>query len=339
MAPPREKWAAQASMLAARLDKNQRRLQPWRRKLGISCYRLFDRDIPELPLAIDVYEDYWCVFAFAPKMGALDPQHPAWIQFLVEQAATHAKQDPQKIVIKERWRRRADEQYERLDARDEKIVVAEQGHRFYVNLYDYLDTGLFLDHRILRARVQNESADKRVLNLFAYTGAFSVYAGKGGAQSVCTVDLSSKYLEWAQANWHLNGLPSVGSHDISQKPAARWITADVLVFIREAIQRREQYDLIVVDPPTMSRSKKMESDFDIQRDHVNLLSQIDQLLAPSGRAYFSTNCLGFSCDAASLRKYHIEIQDLGHSTISPDFMVGDWQTRPIHRSFAWTKLV
>jgi 23S rRNA G2069 N7-methylase RlmK/C1962 C5-methylase RlmI len=287
---------AQALMLENRLRKRHRHLAKWARRCGIGAYRLYDRDIPEIPLVLDYYRgrigpDGSPVEALA---GALyrrpyekDPaEEEAWLAGM-EGAMTAALGIPgSRIFLKERRRLRGrQEQYGRSPGGAPgggfELVVEEGDLRFLVNLSDYLDTGLFPDRRRLRALIREEAAGKRVLNLFAYTCAFSVYAAAGGAVSVDSVDLSGGYLDWGRRNFALNGLPGGTERD-----PFRFIRADALRFPEDAAGKK--WDLIILDPPVFSNSKKMTGTLDIRRDHPELIARCLELLAPGGRLWFST---------------------------------------------------
>ena len=246
---------------------------------GVTCYRLYDLDLPEFPFAIDLYEDHLHVAEYKRNHTLSLEEHAQWLtdscQCLAEVLAVpvsniHVKQ---REIISDRK-----QQYTRQQQRDQRIVVQEHGLKFLVNMDDYLDTGLFLDHRPTRQKVREKSARKEVLNLFAYTGSFSVYAASGGASRVTTVDLSNTYLEWARENFALNQLPELPH---------RFIASDVMAWL--VTESAGQYDLIVCDPPTFSNSKKMQGIFDIQRDHPALINHCLRLLKPDGILYFSTN--------------------------------------------------
>jgi 23S rRNA (cytosine1962-C5)-methyltransferase len=249
------------------------------RKQNVTCYRLYDLDLPEFPLAIDLYEDHVHVAEYRRNHTLGEAEHAAWLdgsraviaevlQVPLEQI--HVKQ---RSVITDRK-----EQYTHFASKGERLVVQENGIRFYVNLSDYLDTGLFLDHRPTRVMAQALCRDKDVLNLFAYTGSFSVYAALGGARSVHTVDLSNTYLDWAKDNFRLNGLDPANY---------RFTAADVMALLPTLPSA--SYDLVICDPPTFSNSKKMQGVFDVQRDHPALLNQCLRLLRYEGQTLFSTN--------------------------------------------------
>ena len=289
-------------MLANRLRKKRRLCERWAKRESTDCYRLYDRDIPELPFAIDAYAGY--LHASAYRRPDLDP---VWARHVVLSAARELEVPAEKVALKVRERMKGTRQYERQGQRGERLVVHERGHRFYVNLWDYLDTGLFLDHRLTRSLVEAEARGKRFLNLYSYTGSFGVYAAKGGAEQVVQVDLSRTYLDWGRDNLELNGL-------LSKEHA--FVLQDALVFLEQAAQRRERFDLVVADPPTFSNSKRMDGTFDVRRDHAELLSRVLEVLAPGGVMYFSTNAKHFRLEEEAVAA---RIEDITERTRAPDF--------------------
>lgn len=304
----------QADMLANRLRKRARHLRKWARREGVRCYRLYDRDIPEIPLSIDWYDGRLHVTRYQRQL-----EHgPEWVEAMAAAAAAALDVPPERVYLKERRRQRGTAQYERLARREERIEVGEGGHRFLVDLGDYLDTGLFLDHRPTRARVEAEAAGARFLNLFCYTGAFTVYAAAGGARETVSVDLSRTYLDWAEDNMVLNGFTG---------PAHTFVRADVDVYLD---QTRPGFDLAVLDPPTFSNSKKMAGVLDIQRDHVGLINRTLALLRAGGVLYFSTNYRRFKLEAEAIGAR--ELLDITAETIPPDFR----DTR-VHRCWRMVK--
>ena len=279
-----------------RLAKNARHRGTWARRSGFGAYRIYDRDLPEFPLAIDVY------VAKDPAIGTRvhlqeietgwvqsDAEHAAWLADVHAAVAGALRLPADAIVVKARRKRRAGAQHEKTGARGTEFAVVESGLDFLVNLEAYLDTGLFLDHRALRAIVRERSAGRRMLNLFAYTGSFTVYAAAGGAVSSDTVDLSNTYVDWAARNFEANGLDPL---------AHRLIRADVLRWLEIARMERRQFDLIVLDPPAFSNSAAMAREFDAQRDHAALVAAARAVLSPGGELYFSTNLRTFELDPA-----------------------------------------
>ena len=296
-----------AEMFANRLAKRQRHLRSWARREGVTCFRVYDRDIPEVPLTVDWYEA-------RAVMG--DRRHEApdgddpWLDAMIAAVARVLEIGPGDVFVKRRERKghKAGDQYERTGDAGAWFVVSEGRCRFHVNLSDYLDTGLFLDHRITRATVAAEASATRMLNLYCYTGAFTVHAGVGGAASSTSVDLSKTYLEWAGRNLTENGL-DLRRHEL--------VHADVRDFLRDAAARGARWDLAVVDPPTFSNSKRMDYVFDVERDHGALLVETARVMAPGGAIWFSTNKRRFTLDEDAVRGW--EIADLTRRTVPPDF--------------------
>jgi 23S rRNA G2069 N7-methylase RlmK/C1962 C5-methylase RlmI len=239
-----------------------------------------------------------------------DLRGPGWLPEMAAAAASALGVGAADLFVKERRRQRGLAQYERVDERNARFTVTEGGHRFWVNLSDYLDTGLFLDHRPTRAMVGAAAAGKRFLNLFSYTAAFTVHAARGGAERSVSVDLSRTYTDWAAANFALNEIDP-GRHAL--------IAADVDRWLDEARREGQRFDLAFVDPPTFSNSKRMQGVFDIERDHVDLLRATAALLAPGGVIYFSTNHRRFHLDEESLSQASLEVEDISARTIPPDY--------------------
>jgi 23S rRNA G2069 N7-methylase RlmK/C1962 C5-methylase RlmI len=296
-----QKIAAQAAMLENRLKKRQRHLRKWARRIGTDAYRLYDRDIPEIPLALDRYGDALAGALYERPYETAEAGEGRWLAAMTE-AISRALDIPRdSIFLKERSRQRGKAQYEKIAARSETRDVMEGGLRFRVNLSDYLDTGLFLDHRKTRGLVRELSAGKRVLNLFCYTASVSVYAAAGGARSVDSVDLSNTYLDWAAINFALNNLealpvsPGALRGGEAPLPRCRLIRGDALRFLEAAASLR--WDLIILDPPAFSNSKKMAGALDLKRDHPGLVARCLALLSPGGRLIFSANPKGFALRA------------------------------------------
>jgi 23S rRNA (cytosine1962-C5)-methyltransferase len=283
--------APECAALANRLRKNGRHWGKWARRKGISCYRVYDRDIPELALAIDRYGDFVHAQRYAERWASIadvDPAAEARADDAVSAAIAEGLGcDPARVVLKTRARQRGSAQYTATGAAGEPMVVTEGGLRFEVNLGAYLDTGLFLDHRDTRALVRARASGRHLLNLFAYTGSFSVYAAAGGAARSLTVDMSRTYQHWTRRNFLLNGI------DLKRHALA---CEDVFAFLARAVAQRARFDLVVLDPPSFSNSKRMAGPFDVQRDHPALLRQCLALLAPDGELYFSNNRRGFRLD-------------------------------------------
>lgn len=304
-------------MFANRLQKNLKTLGKWAKKAGIECYRLYDADMPEYALAVDMYRDWVHVQEYAAPRS-IDPEK-AKARLLDALAAIPQAldMDPARVVIKRRERQAGKKQYERHNQQGQFMEVAEGGVKLLVNLTDYLDTGLFLDHRPMRVRLQKEAAGKRFLNLFCYTATATVHAAKGGARTTTSVDLSKTYLDWARRNLALNGFSE--KNRLEQSDVMEWLARD-----------NGEYDLIFIDPPTFSNSKRMEGVFDVQRDHVHLLDLAMARLAKGGVLYFSNNFRKFQLDEVLAQRYRVE--EVSAQTLDPDFA----RNAKIHRAWRLT---
>lgn len=307
---PPEARGPGAVMLANRLRKNLRALRKWAEREGICCLRVYDADLPEYAVAIDLYEGKgrWVhVQEYAPP-PSIDPKRAR--QRLREALGVIAEVlevSDEQLFLKIRRRQKGNAQYQRLATTEHFYEVEECGYRFLVNFEDYLDTGLFLDHRNVRKLIGSLAKGKHFLNLFGYTGAATVYAAKGGAASTTTVDLSRTYLRWAARNLALNGIKGPW-HRLIQADCLRWIVSEA---------DEEMFDLILLDPPSFSTSKRMEGTLDIQRDHVELIHATMRLLAPEGRLIFSNNLRRFRLDEEGLRPF--QITDISAKTLPRDF--------------------
>lgn len=301
-----------------RLVKMQRHTGKWARRQGITCYRVYDNDLPDFPFAVDLYEDILHVSEYARNHGMEPGAHADWLDGCLSALSTVFDIPVNRIYLKFRERQKGLQQYERFSRSGDTFIVREQGMRFYIKPADYLDTGLFVDHRNTRRMVGEAASGKRVLNLFAYTGAFTVYAAAGGAAGTTTVDLSNTYLQWADRNLHLNGLEHQ-RHRMEQADAMAWLRA----------RAEERWDLAVVDPPTFSNSKRMDDVFDVQRDHVWMLNRVLQRIVPGGTVFFSTNFRKFRMDAAALQAR--AVQDISRQTVPEDF-----RNKRIHQCFRLT---
>jgi 23S rRNA (guanine2445-N2)-methyltransferase / 23S rRNA (guanine2069-N7)-methyltransferase len=316
-----------AQMIANRLRKNLRKLGPWRKREGVDCFRAYDADLPEYAAAIDVYtadtEDDPRTFLHVQEYQApaTIPEADTRRRFgeIVRAAAEVFEVPREQIAIKTRARGKGGSKYGAMADRGEFLVVREGAVRLRVNLFAYLDTGLFLDHRPLRTRIAREANGKRFLNLFAYTGAATVQAAVGGAASTTSVDLSATYLQWAADNLVLNSCKG-RAHRLVQADAIAWLEAE-----------RDAYDLIFCDPPTFSNSARAD-DFDVQREHVRLLRAALARLAPGGVLYFSNNFRRFKLDEQALSDV-AKVRDISAATIPPDFERNPrihrcWEMRP-----------
>ncbi|MGV3527498.1 MAG: class I SAM-dependent methyltransferase [Flavisolibacter sp.] len=294
-------------MFRNRLEKVYRHLGRQARKQGIGCFRVYDHDLPEFPFIIEKFEGRVYVSEYRRRHGLTEEEHEAWMEECRNIMSEVLDVKPEDIYVKLRQRKQGRQgQYQKLAEERNEFVVNENGLKFLVNLQDYLDTGLFLDHRLTREMVRAQSEGKNVLNLFCYTGSFSVYAAADGAKKVVSVDLSKTYISWAERNMKLN-FPD-RKHD-------EFIQADVLSWIKTA--PADAFDIVVLDPPTFSNSKRMEGILDVQRDHVTLINDCLRCLKPGGSLYFSTNFTSFRLDSESLRA--ADIRDITAATTPFDF--------------------
>ncbi|MBC7741464.1 MAG: class I SAM-dependent methyltransferase [Bdellovibrionaceae bacterium] len=293
-------------MIQNRIEKNNKKLQAWAEKNQIEAYRVYDRDIPEYPFILDRYKDFFVIYDKSQKIDE-EKNH---LPLMIEATKNYFKTSEHKIIIKRRQKQKGLEQYQKLAEKNEKVVVKENGVPFLVNLWDYLDTGLFLDHRPLRYQFLKKSKGEKFLNLFCYTATVSVMAALSGASTV-SIDMSKKYLEWAKENFALNKLP-VKDHIFLEE--------DVLQFIEQATQWPDfvgTFDKIFLDPPTFSNSKSMKTDFDVERDQEILVTQVMKFLKPDGILYFSNNKRDFKLSTDLKTLYRIK--DITAQTIPVDF--------------------
>ncbi len=308
----KEETGPGAEMFANRLRKNLKNLGKWARQQGISCYRLYDADLPEYAVAVDVYQSdqTWLHVQEYEAPSTIDPVKA---EHRLTEALSVMPQvleiPPERLILKIRRKQKGTAQYEKLADAARFHQVEEGGCRFWVNFEDYLDTGLFLDHRPTRLMIQSMAKDKHFLNLFAYTGTATVHAALGGASSTTSIDMSNTYMDWARQNLELNGIKGY-HHELIQADCLAWLDAQL-------DKRGNLYDLIFLDPPTFSNSKRMDSAFDIQRDHVDMLHKTARLLTPNGQLIFSTNFRKFKLDGDALQG--LAVEDISSKTIPKDF--------------------
>lgn len=293
-----------SSPLKNRIRKNYRHLRKWANRTKTNCFRIYDRDIKEYPLAIDFYDGRFCVHYFTSTRDTEEPRQDLYDETM---NAIHSlfQAPPESIYWRTRMKREKTEQYEKTGETKQFFSVLEYGIRFKVNMTDYLDTGLFLDHRETRRLVASMAPGKSLLNLFAYTCSFSVHAAAAGARFTKSVDLSNTYTEWGRENFLLNSLPLTNNLIVRE---------DCLQFLEE---EKGAYDLIVIDPPTISRSKKMDQMFDIQKDYAFLIHKALALLSRDGTLFFSTNSRDFNFDESLFDG--CAIADISKKTIPIDF--------------------
>ena len=295
-------------MFRNRLEKVYRHLGKQAKRMAITCYRLYDHDLPEFPFCIEIYEQNVYVAEYKRRHGMSEDEHDEWMSRSLILICEVLKVSEENIFLKLRQKKPGRlGQYQKTADRRSEFVAEENGLKFIVNLSDYLDTGLFLDHRVTREKIKTEVKEKKVLNLFSYTGSFSVYAAAGAASEVITVDLSKTYLDWAKRNMQLNNFLDTGKY--------KFIQADVLQYLKTISEK--SFDLIILDPPTFSNSKRMVDILDIQRDHVKLINYCLWGVKAGGKIYFSTNYKKFVLDKASIDSSLIK--DITKQTTPFDF--------------------
>jgi 23S rRNA (guanine2445-N2)-methyltransferase / 23S rRNA (guanine2069-N7)-methyltransferase len=307
-------FSSGAKMFINRIKKNQDHLKKWAKKQGIDCYRVYDADLPEYAAAIDLYKDYAVLQEYAPP-ATIDVEKAEKRRLEMIQSLPLALDIPaEHVIVKQRQRQKGSAQYQKMDEKKEALIVQEGQAKLLVNLYDYLDTGLFLDHRPLRLRFASLTPESRFLNFYCYTGSASVHAALAGAHTT-NVDLSNTYLSWATKNFALNSIDTA-QHQFIQQDCLEWLRAS-----------REHFDTIFLDPPSFSNSKRTTETLDIQRDHVTLIEASMRLLNPGGTLYFSTNFRHFKLTESLFEKY--TIIDISAQTIDIDFK----RSKRIHQCF------
>jgi 23S rRNA (cytosine1962-C5)-methyltransferase len=296
-----------SSIIKNRIRKNYRHIKKWAKRTSTNCFRIYNRDIKEYPLAIDFYAGNFLVQLFYYDRNCDEPSID--LKNEIEEALCSIfKTTSEHIYWRFRIRRKKLQQYEKINDQKEFFVAVEYGVKFKINLSDYLDTGLFLDHRETRRLIFSIAKDKRVLNLFAYTCSFSVHAALGGASFTKSIDLSNTYTDWGKDNFILNNL-SLKNNVVLRE--------DCMKFLDDAFSSKEKYDIIIIDPPTISRSKKMDQMFDIQEDHIFLIKKAFMLLSSEGIIFFSTNSKKFNIDESELSAFLIK--DITDKTLPLDF--------------------
>ncbi|MBP9680683.1 MAG: class I SAM-dependent methyltransferase [Bacteriovorax sp.] len=298
-----------------RIEKNYKHRAKWARKEGLESFRIYEKDIPEFPFIVDVYKDHAVIFE--KRDSEIDAEKFDHFAFIISAVKNVLGLPEEKIVIKSRFKQKGTTQYERLDEKGELLSIKEYQAEFLVNLHDYLDTGLFLDHRPMRQMIYKEAKDKKMLNLFSYTGSVSVMAALGGAKHVTSVDLSATYQEWARKNFEHNKI-SLKEHN--------FIVQSALDYLEKA---QSKFDLIFLDPPTFSNSKKMDDDFEVEKDQLALIKNCLRLLNPEGTLYFSNNKRKFKL--APEVEEMAAVVDITEKTIPLDF-----RDQKIHHCFKIT---
>ncbi|GAA4449388.1 class I SAM-dependent methyltransferase [Novipirellula rosea] len=315
-----QKTIEQANLFATRLSKRARHLRRYPTRRGITCYRLYERDIPEIPLVVDRYEDNLHITEYERPHDREPAEHSEWLDLMAKTAGETLEIPANNVYLKKRERQRGTKQHEKVAETDSRIEVQEGGLKFLVNLADYVDTGLFLDHRVTRQMVREVAAGKNFLNLFCYTGSFSVYAAAGGAAKTTSVDLSKRYIEWSKVNMRRNGFDG---------PEHEYFAIDAVQFIKDH-KPAELYDLVVFDPPTFSNSKSTQNDWDVQTCAVPFLNQLLALVKPNGVIYFSNNFRGFKFDPAEVPA--TTIHEISNQTVPEEY-----RNRRIHRCWRIVK--
>ncbi|MGB1296979.1 MAG: bifunctional 23S rRNA (guanine(2069)-N(7))-methyltransferase RlmK/23S rRNA (guanine(2445)-N(2))-methyltransferase RlmL, partial [Psychrobium sp.] len=312
----------QTEPFANRLLKNNKTLSKWAKSEGITAYRLYDADLPDFNLAIDRYGDKWIVQEYAaPKYMDQSKTLKRLIEAFI--AIDHLFDiDSDDLVYKVREVKKGEHQYEKLNEQKDKFVVQEYNAKFLINTSDYLDNGLFLDHRLTRRKLGELAQGMDFLNLFCYTGSASVHAGLGGAKSTTSVDMSRTYLDWAKENFKVNGLTG---------PQHHFIQMDCLAWLKEC---QQEFDLIFIDPPTFSNSKRMDNSFDVNRDHVELIKALKRILRPDGLIIFSNNSRTFKMNHRDIKGIGLHAEEVTQHTIPRDFK----GNQKIHNCWEITRL-
>ncbi len=321
-ANPQSAFEEKDSAFANRLKKNIKNLKGWLKPGDIQCYRVYDADIPEYNAAIDIYGDYMVVQEYAAPKNIEVEKSAKRLQEVLYWAPKVLNIPTDKVVLKTRSKQKGTNQYQRVDQSKRFITVLEHGAQFKVNLWDYLDTGLFLDHRKTRQIVAKKARNKSLLNLFAYTGSVSVQAALHGAASITTVDMSNTYLNWAQDNFALNKL---SGHKY------QFVQADCLEWLKKCTQ---QFDLVFIDPPTFSNSKRMEDSFDVQRDYIALITDALKVLTENGEIIFTNNKRNFKMDTEAMASLGLQVKSMSDITRDKDFA----RNKHIHNSWLLSRL-
>ncbi|MBA6355769.1 bifunctional 23S rRNA (guanine(2069)-N(7))-methyltransferase RlmK/23S rRNA (guanine(2445)-N(2))-methyltransferase RlmL, partial [Colwellia sp. BRX8-3] len=304
-----------------RLLKNKKNLKSWLKKENIECYRLYDADIPEYNVAVDVYGEYLVIQEYSAPKIIEESKVAKRLQEVIYFAPKVLGVPTDKVILKTRAKQKGSDQYQRVDQSKQSMIINEHGAKLKINLWDYLDTGLFLDHRKTRQIVAQKAKNKSLLNLFAYTGSVSLQAALHGATSITTVDMSNTYLNWAQENFALNKL---SGHKY------QFVQADCLTWLKE---HRGTYDVVFVDPPTFSNSKRMEDSFDVQSDHVALITDAMKCVAENGELIFTNNKRNFKMDFDAVAALNFEVKSISELTRDKDFQ----RNKHIHNSWLITR--
>ena len=311
--------ASQGIMLQNRIRKRFKHLKKWAKRIDTTVFRLYDRDIPEIPLVLDYYENGVSGALYRRPYEKDAEEERRWLDAMAKTIAASLEIPVSHVFLKQRKRQRGTDQYCKLTDAHFMQDVHEGGLIFRVNLSDYLDTGLFPDRRRMRLLIRKEAAGKKVLNLFGYTCSFSVYAAAGGAREIDSVDLSNTYLDWGRTNFALNRLEAHRIHPASKAafPPYRLIRGDVRSFLTQAAKEKRVWDIIILDPPSFSNSKKMSGTLDLRRDYKQLIFQSLSVLAAQGKLWFSANAKNFSLTSGEFPGF--QIQDMQSLIMDEDF--------------------
>ncbi|MDO6446910.1 bifunctional 23S rRNA (guanine(2069)-N(7))-methyltransferase RlmK/23S rRNA (guanine(2445)-N(2))-methyltransferase RlmL [Colwellia sp. 1_MG-2023] len=305
------------SAFANRLSKNKKNLKSWLKKEQIACYRIYDADIPEYNVAVDVYGDYLVIQEYAAPKTIDEAKVTKRLQEVIYFAPKVLNVPTEKVVLKTRAKQKGSNQYQKVSESKQSIVLTEYGAKLKINVWDYLDTGLFLDHRKTRQMVAKKAKGKSLLNLFAYTGSVSLQAALHGAESITTVDMSNTYLNWAQDNFTLNNL-SGHKYQFIQADCLKWLKAN-----------SQTFDIIFIDPPTFSNSKRMEDSFDVQRDHIKVITDALKSLSQGGEIIFTNNKRNFKMDSDAIAQLGLTAKNISDITRDKDFE----RNKHIHNSW------
>jgi 23S rRNA (guanine2445-N2)-methyltransferase / 23S rRNA (guanine2069-N7)-methyltransferase len=293
-------------MFANRIKKNKKKWGRWAKRNGVECYRIYDADIPEYHVAVDRYQSKAVVHIFQKERDADDDRAKQRVQDVLLTLPEAMGIESADLVVKVRRKHEQGDQYARIAQQDSEMVVGEGDLRFVVNLDDRIDTGLFLDHRIVRSYAAERCKRKRMLNLFAYTCSVSVAAAVGGAKQTTSVDLSNTYLDWGKKNFEANGIDPA-KHRFIRDDATRWMARD-----------RNSYDWIFINPPTFSRSKMSKGDFNIHKDHASLLDHAMRSLDSKGELLFTTHARAFELDPSITKRF--QVKDATKQFVPEDFI-------------------
>jgi len=322
---PDSDFAEKDSAFANRLKKNAKNLKNWLKKEQIECYRIYDADIPEYNVALDIYSDHLVIQEYSAPSDIPSDKTAKRLQEVVYWAPKILKIATDKVVLKTRAKQKGSKQYEKVDKSKQSIVVSEYGAKLKINIWDYLDTGLFLDHRKTRQIVAQKAKGKSLLNLFAYTGSVSLQAALHGASTITTVDMSNTYLKWAEDNFTLNKL---NGHRY------QFIQADCLQWLKKLeLSEDKKFDVVFIDPPTFSNSKRMGESFDVQRDHIDLITDGMKVLTSHGELIFTNNKRKFKMDFEAIEQLGFNAKSISSQTLDKDFQ----RNQNIHNSWLITR--